>query len=146
MTLPHPFRTLLLSLIDEQAEFLIVGGYAVMAHGYLRTTFDLDIWVRPEPENAHAVMRAATAAGVDLPMDAVLRLQTEKQVVRLGKQPTQVDLVTSIDGCTWSETYARREVINFDGIDLPFIGLEDLRQAKRAVGRHRDLDDLEHLS
>ena len=46
------FREMLSALLDADAEFLLVGAYALSAHGQDRMTGDIDLWVRPTPENA----------------------------------------------------------------------------------------------
>lgn len=78
-------------------------------------------------------------------MDAIQKLQTERQVIRLGQPPLQVDLVTTLEGCDWDAARARAKLVPFGDTELPVIGLEDLKASKRAIGRHRDLDDLENL-
>jgi len=74
-----------------------------------------------------------------------MRLQSERSVIRFGKSPYRVDVMTSCDGCNWADAWKRRVVTEIDGLEVPVISLEDLKAAKRAAGRHKDLDDLEHL-
>lgn len=143
--LPPRFRTWLKSLLDEQVEFLLVGGYAVIAHGYVRYTGDIDLWFDIDPSTASKVYRIAEQLGDPLKVDAIQKLQTLHTVIRMGESPFRVDLMTSCDGCEWSEAWRRRVIVEIDGLPVPVISLEDLKAAKRAVGRHKDLDDLENL-
>lgn len=62
--LPPDFADLLTCLNEAKVEYMIIGGYAVMVHGYLRATQDLDVWVRPSPDNAARVIAAMEAFGI----------------------------------------------------------------------------------
>jgi len=64
--LNRDYNDILSALSAEGAEFLIVGAYALAAHGIPRATGDIDIWVRPTPENAMRVMRALKRFGAAL--------------------------------------------------------------------------------
>ena len=59
--LNEDYKDMLLALSDEKVRFLLVGAYALAAHGYPRATMDIDIWVLPSPQNAEAVLRALKA-------------------------------------------------------------------------------------
>lgn len=142
---PEEFRLWSKSFLDHDVDFLLVGGYAVGLHGYPRTTNDTGFWVDAEVPNAGRVMSAAESLGHPLPPDAIMRLSTHKSVYRLGDPPFRVDLMTSCDGCEWATAWARRVIIDIDGLPVPVIYLEALKAAKRAAGRHKDLDDLENL-
>jgi len=80
-----------------------------------------------------------------LPIDAIQKRQTERQVIRIGAPPLQVDLLTTLEGCEWEACQRNAQRVDIGGLVVPFVGLEDLKAAKRAAGRHRDWDDLEHL-
>jgi hypothetical protein len=136
-----------IELLDEHdARFLVVGGYAVALHGHPRYTADLDVWVWLDQNNADAVMAALHGFGfgdTDLAREDVLQ---EDRVVQLGYPPLRIDLLTSLDGVEFADCYERRVIIDVQGVEVPFIGLEDLRRNKRAAGRHQDLADLEALN
>ena len=72
-------------------------------------------------------------------------LSAPNSVVQLGYPPARIDLLSSIDGVSFAECYSRRVVMRADGIDLPVIGVEDLRINKSATGRLKDLADIEAL-
>jgi hypothetical protein len=126
-------------------EYLIVGGYAMALHGRPRQIGDLDVWIARTPDNAGRVMAALGAFGFaerDLtPED----FTAADRVVQLGYPPLRMDILTSIDGVDFDAAYDARQTVSHDGQQLPFIGLADLKAKKRAVGRARDLDDLEQL-
>jgi len=143
--LAPPFRAWLKLLIDEQVEFLLVGGFAVIAHGYLRYTGDIDFWISVDPSTASRVYRLAEHLGEPIKPEAIQMLQTEHAVIRFGESPYRIDIMTSCDGCDWPSAWARRVIVDIDGLPIPVISLQDLKAAKRAAGRHKDLDDLENL-
>lgn len=143
--LPIEYRRWLRALLDEDVDFLLVGGLAVGIHGYPRVTRDIDVWVEPDPENARRVMSVAESLGDPLPPDAIVALQVERRVLHRGEAPFRVDLMTSCDGCVWDEAKARAVMFEIDGMRIPTLSLRDLRAAKAAAGRHKDLDDLENL-
>lgn len=135
-----------IELLDEhEARFLVVGGYAVALHGHPRYTADLDVWVWLDPDNAEAILAALRDFGftdTDLTHEDFLQ---EDQVVQLGYPPLRIDLLTSLDGVDFEGCHARRVTVEVDGVEVPFIDLDDLRRNKRAAGRHQDLADLEAL-
>jgi hypothetical protein len=69
----------------------------------------------------------------------------EDKVIRMGVPPVRIEVITGASGVEFSECYSRREVLEIDGIPVNFISLGDLKMNKRASGRHKDLEDLEHL-
>ena len=133
-------------LNSHRVEYLLIGGYAVSYHGYPRATADMDVWVAMHPANADRLVSALKAFGFDGPdlsPDLFLR---ENQVVRMGVPPMRIELLTTISGVDFDACYASRAVDIIDGVEVPVINLEHLRMNKRASGRHKDLDDLEHLA
>lgn len=73
-----------------------------------------------------------------------LFLEKDK-IIRIGVPPIRIEIITGASGVDFEECYARRELIDTEGIPVNFISLNDLKINKRAAGRHKDLDDLEHL-
>ena len=145
MQLDRDFRELLECLGARDVRFLVVGGYAVAAHGHPRYTGDLDLWVWTSPENAHYLLQALDDFGFGA-LGLVAGDFTEPdRVVQLGYPPVRVDLLTSIDGVDFDECFDRRMELLLDGLPVPFIALDDLRRNKRASGRPQDLADLAAL-
>jgi hypothetical protein len=139
------FSDFLRLLNDHGVEYLVVGGYAVGHYGYPRATADLDIWVSTAAGNAARlleVMGAFGFAGEDL--DAGLFTEPDR-VVRMGVPPVRIELLTGVDGVEFRDCWSRRVDAEWDGTPLHLIALADLKRNKRAAGRHKDLDDLEHL-
>ena len=125
-------------------EYLLVGGYALAAHGHPRFTGDIDFWIAPEPPNIDRLLAALVAFGF-----GSLGLRPEDfgddSVVQLGRPPNRIDLLTRIDGVNFADCWPRRLQVMLDGTELQLIGLEDFKTNKRASGRQKDLADLEAL-
>jgi hypothetical protein len=143
--LTDDFKEFLKSLNASHAEYLLVGGYAVGFHGYPRATIDLDIWVRPTPDNAQRVIAALRQFGFD---SIELRPQlftNPDSLVRFGVPPFRIELMTSIDGVQFDQCYRNAVRADIEDVPVMIIALADLKVNKRAAGRHKDLNDLENL-
>lgn len=129
----------------HKVEYLLIGGYAVGYHGYPRATQDMDIWIAIHPKNAKRVVAALREFGFDMPeLSPDLFLQ-DQRIVRMGVPPLRIEIATAISGVHFKECYRKRVTDVIDGIKVNFISLRHLKINKKASGRHRDLDDLEHL-
>jgi hypothetical protein len=143
--LNRDYNDILSALSAEGAEFLIVGAYALGAHGIPRATGDIDIWVRPTPENAMRVMRALKrfgAALLDLTEDD---LATADTVFQMGVAPSRIDVMTGISGVTFEQAWPSRLTVAIEGLTVPVIGRDELLRNKAASGRPKDLADLAAL-
>jgi len=142
----HPdFKDFLRLLNSHKIEYILVGGYAVGYHGYPRATGDMDVWVAVS--DANAVKIAAAIREFGMPDDKVAKelfLDSDK-IIRMGVPPVRIEVITGASGVDFAECYSRREVFKIDGIPVNFLSLDDLKKNKRASGRHKDLEDLEHL-
>jgi predicted nucleotidyltransferase len=139
------FRELLESLNSAKAKYLIVGGYAVNLHGHHRATRDLDIWIATDPENADKVSAALRAFGFAPSKVKSSMLQQPRQVFVFGREPARVDLLTTTAALDFEAAYTRRRVVNWDGVEVPVVSLEDLKVNKQAAGRPKDLADIANL-
>ncbi|MBK9017636.1 MAG: hypothetical protein IPM82_28305 [Saprospiraceae bacterium] len=139
------FKDFLRLLNEHKVAYLLVGGYAVALHGYVRYTSDMDIWILTSEENATKVVEVLKDFG--LPQADQLKdvLLLEKRVIGMGMPPYKIEVVTTIDGVGFEECYHNRLTETFDGIPVPYLSLEDLRKNKKASGRYKDLNDLQHL-
>jgi hypothetical protein len=139
------FVALLRELSAAEARFLVVGGYAVSFHSRPRATGDLDVWVEPTTVNAVRVFQALRSFGAPLEGLAEADLTKPDVVYQIGVPPCRVDLLTSLTGLGFDEAWAQRVTSRVAGLDVPFIGRDALVRNKRALGRARDLADLEAL-
>jgi hypothetical protein len=144
--LPPDFKDFLKLLNEEKVEYLLVGGYAVGFHGYPRATKDMDIWVAISPENAERLVRVFCRFGFSPKTVSPSSFLNERKVIEIGIEPFRIDVIMSISGVSFSECYAQKVEFIYEGITINLIDLEHLKDNKRAVGRLRDLADVEELS
>ena len=145
LKLPPDFKEFLKLLGDHRVEYLLIGGYAVGYHGYPRATRDIDICIAIHPDNADRIVEALQEFGFGVAeLDANLFLR-EGAIVRMGVPPMRIEISNQLSGVQFAECYARRVVAEIDGVQVNVISLEDLKTNKRAVGRLKDLADLENL-
>lgn len=144
--LPKDFKEFLQLLNSKGIEYLVVGGYAVALYGYPRATGDMDIWVAIGEKNAEKVAEALKEFGFDVPeLGKELFLEKNKNI-RMGTPPLRIEILTGIDGVEFSTCYKNKQTVKLDDVEVNFISLSDLKANKKASGRHRDIDDLEHLA
>ena len=142
----HPdFKDFLKLLNSYNVRYLLVGGYAVGYHGYPRATGDMDIWIEMSESNSKKIASAFRDFGMpDEVISEGLFLEANK-VIRIGVPPVRLEVITSASGVNFNECYSNREVVEIDGIPINLISLKDLKKNKRAAGRHKDMEDMEHL-
>jgi hypothetical protein len=139
------FSEMLSALSDAGAEYLLVGAHAMAAHGVPRATGDMDLWVRPSPENAERVWHALAEFGAPLDQLSQEDLTKPEVVFQIGVVPNRIDIVTSVTGVDFEDAWTRREIVELDGVRVGVIARGDLIRNKKAVGRLRDLADIEDL-
>jgi len=141
------FKDFIESLNKFGVEYILIGGYAVILHGYHRTTGDLDIWVNPTEINYKKLINAFSFFG--FPTDAIdLRrfLNAEAyNVFTFGRPPMAIDIVTSIQGVDFKDANQNASKVQVQGIVVRLLSMSDLILTKKASGRFKDLDDLENL-
>ena len=145
MELDRDFKEFIALLNERQVEYLIVGGYAVVAYGYHRFTGDLDVWINPSTENAKKILDVLKAFGFGKLKLTLRDLTSKDKIIQLGYEPLRIDLITSVEGLDFVDCYRRRKSRKADGIKIHLLGLDDLRKNKKLVGRDRDLEDYKHL-
>ena len=145
MNLNQDFQEFVKLFVAHEVEFLIVGGYALAAHGHPRYTKDLDVWVWLGPENAQRILAAIEEFGFgDLGLTAA-DFQEPDVMVQLGREPQRIDILTYASGLQFSDAYKNRVYVTIGNVDVPFISIDDLRTNKMATGRPRDLADAADL-
>jgi predicted nucleotidyltransferase len=143
--LNEDYRDMLRALSDEKARFLLVGAYALAAHGYPRATMDIDIWIQPSAENADAVLRALRRFGAPLQDLTREDLQRDDTILQIGVAPRRIDIITTASGLVFEEAFGRSIAVDIDGIEIRIPSLADIIRNKRASGRTKDLADAEAL-
>jgi hypothetical protein len=139
------YKDLLAAFNAHGVEYLVVGAHALAAHGQVRATKDLDVWVRPDAENARRVIRAIEAFGVALQGLSERDLTQPETVFQIGVEPLRIDIITSIDGVEFSAAWPDRVMSKFEQQSAPVLSRTHLIQNKQASGRLQDLADVEHL-
>jgi len=143
--LNEDYKDMLQALADEKVEFILVGAYALAAHGYPRATMDIDIWVMPSPDNAEAVLRAIRRFGAPLHDLTKADLEKEGTVFQIGVAPRRIDIITAASGLTFEQASSRAVTVEIEGIAVRIPSIADLICNKRASGRTKDLADAEAL-
>lgn len=142
------FRDFIDALNKHEVEYLLVGGYAVILHGYRRSTGDMDVWVNVTAENHKRLIKAYLAFGLptsDISEDNFLR-NDEMDVFTYGVPPVCIEILKKVKGCDFDEAYEMSQLYNENGLQIKFIHINTLIKAKTASGRYKDLDDIEKLS
>ncbi len=124
---------------------MVVGGYALAFHGYVRGTGDIDLWIRISEENASKVWRALTTFGAPLFNLRVGDLLLPATVFQMGLPPNRIDVITSIKDVQYDEAWAQRAMINISDMAIPIIGLRELLKNKIAMDRPKDQGDIAWL-
>lgn len=139
------FRDLLSIFNAHGVEYLVVGAHALAAHGHVRATGDLDIWVRPEAANARRVIQALAAFGAPLDDLTEADLTRPGLIFQMGVAPLRIDILTAIDAVKFDDAWRDRFTTTFAGEAVAVLSAAHLIRNKRAVGRAQDLADLEWL-
>jgi hypothetical protein len=137
------FRDLLELFNKHEVDYIIVGAYALGFHGAPRYTGDLDIFVKPDLINARSIIRALDEFGFGAVGLMAADFKEEGKVVQLGSPPVRVDIITSITGVTWDQVRSGRVEGHFGDVLVHYIGRNEFISNKRALGRKKDLADLE---
>jgi len=142
------FQDFIHALNQSQVDYILVGGYAVILHGYTRTTGDMDIWVKAVASNYGKLLKAFEVFGMSVfDMTETRFLDTiENEVFSFGRPPVSIDIITKIKGLEFDEALASAEWFNIEGdLRVRALDLNSLITAKKASGRNKDLDDIENL-
>jgi hypothetical protein len=139
------FKELLELFNKHGVEYLIVGGYALAFHGAPRYTGDLDLLLKPDPGNARKVVAALKEFGFGGLGLGEGDFHQPGQVVQLGVPPVRVDLLTSIDGISWEAADAGKAPGKYAEVTASYLGRKEFIRNKRAIGRQKDLADIEAL-
>ena len=145
MPLTKDLREFVECLNANQVEYMIVGALAVSWHGFPRYSADIDFFLRSSQMNAERVLKSIRQFGfasLDITIEDLL---TPGRVIQLGHEPNRIDLISAISGVEFEEAWSTRVRGHLDGIDVNFIGREELLRNKASTGRPKDRIDLEEL-
>ncbi len=136
----------LLELFNKYAvKYMIVGGYALAYHGAPRYTGDIDLYVKPDPQNAERIMAALNEFGFGSVGLTVDDFKNSDKVVQLGVPPVRIDIITSLSGVSWQDADSGCVDGKYGEVPVKYIGLNEFIINKRTTGRKKDLSDLEAI-
>lgn len=139
------FRDILSVFIEEEVEFLLVGAYALAAHGLPRATGDIDLWVHAHAENAERVCRALARFGAPMHAIGPKDFKQPDVVFQVGVVPRRIDVMTAISGVAFDAAWPSRVEVEIGGLKIPVLSRQDLIVNKRTTGRLKDLADVQWL-
>jgi hypothetical protein len=145
MGIPQDFKELLELLNSHKVEYLVVGSYALAFHGVPRFTGDIDLFVKPDLANAKHILAALSEFGFESLNISEADFTSPDNVVQLGVPPVRIDLMTSLTGVSWEKAQAGKVRGNCDNTPVYFISKQELIANKAALGRQKDLADIEAL-
>lgn len=145
MELNQDFKEFIELLNVNKVKYLVVGGYAVGFHGHPRYTKDIDLWVLMKSNNASNIIKSVKEFGFEsLGLEEEDFLNSDN-IIQLGFPPNRIVLLTEIAGVEFESCYSNKLTIEFEGVTIPFISLNDLIKNKQSSGRLQDLADAEKL-
>lgn len=142
------FRDFINALNHYKVEYVVVGGYSVILHGYSRTTGDLDIWVNPTQDNYIRLRNAFHLFGMplfDMTQNNFLD-NSHFNVFSFGRPPVSIDIMTEVKGLNFEDAFKDAQIVDVENLSVRLIHYAHLIKAKKTSGRSKDLDDLENLS
>lgn len=145
MEIQKDFKELLELFNAQKVEYLIVGGYALAFHGAPRFTGDIDLFVKPDIDNAQRILAALSEFGFGSLDLSETDFTSGDNVIQLGVPPVRIDIMTSLSGIEWEKAVTGKVLGHYGDTEVYFIGREDFITNKRTLGRKRDLADLEAL-
>ena len=141
-------QQLLLSLVNHQVDFMLIGGYAVIHYGYERTTGDMDIWLQLGNENKEKLVTALADFGIedaDIELLRQMDFNNPLPVFFIGETPRRIDFVTMISNLNFEEAAKEVNIFEIEGINIPVIHYNHLILSKLNSGRMKDKADIEEL-
>lgn len=139
MEINSDYKEALRCFVEDQVRFLVVGGYAVIKHSEPYNTKDIDLWIessRPNAEQAYAALRRFGAPIRDIVVDDLLNPDLIYQV---GVEPVRIDIMCSVPGLDFKNAWENRDSMDYGGVVVPVLSIEDASRAKKAAGRPKDL-------
>jgi predicted nucleotidyltransferase len=139
---------LLSTLLKNEVQFIVVGGYAVNYHGYRRTTGDIDLLIKPDNgNNKTQIIASLRNLGIE---EGVLKtleqLNFEEALVFIdGEEPFKIDFITKISGVNFDDAWASKIEATYDNLSIPFLNYNHLILSKISTNRAKDKIDVEEL-
>jgi len=128
--LNEDYKEILQNLLNNKVKFLVVGAYAMGVYGYPRATGDFDIWVEAPAENSKKIYKSLSEFGAPLSSVTEKTFAEKGIIFQIGVAPRRVDIITHIDGVIFKDAHKTKEVIEIEGLQVPFLSKENLIKNK----------------
>ncbi len=139
------FKDMLSCLKDEGVDFIIVGAYALAAHGFPRATGDIDIWIRSSEDNARKTLRALAKFGAPLSDLTPEDFTNPDMILQLGVEPSRIDILTIISGVEFDQAWREKKAVVVGALEVFVLSKADMLKNKLATGRDKDQGDIAWL-
>lgn len=139
------FEELLKLFNKNKVRYCIVGAYAVAFYAEPRYTKDMDIFVEPDKDNARRIIKSLAEFGFKSLTLEEKDLIRKGKIIQLGYEPVRIDLITSIEGCSFKEVWKNRAIGTYGKQKVIFIGFNELIKNKKKTGRKQDNVDISIL-
>ena len=143
--LNEDYKEMLQNLLDQKVEFLVVGAYALAAHGFPRATGDIDIWIKPDQKNSKKVYKALARFGAPINEIREDEFSQPGLIFQIGVVPRRIDIITKIDAVEFDEADSDKIFVDIDDLKIPVLSIDKLIKNKMATGREKDLLDAKLL-
>jgi predicted nucleotidyltransferase len=142
------FRDFIEALNNAKVNYILVGGFSVILHGYSRTTGDMDIWVERSETNYQKIKTSFVNFGMPVfdMTEANFLNHANWDVFTFGVPPSAIDLMVKLKGLNFEDCYPNAIDFEDDGLMIKCIHFDDLIKAKKAALRPKDVDDLQNLN
>ncbi|MEO8712546.1 MAG: hypothetical protein ABI405_10505 [Parafilimonas sp.] len=132
------------ALNKAHVEYILVGGYAVILHGYTRSTGDMDVWVNKTSDNYKKLKQAFQLFGAPIFSEEEF-MGNNFDVWGIGKEPNRIEILNLLKGIIFNEAYPLCKIFIQNTIEIRYIHINHLIKAKEAAGRFKDKNDIEQL-
>lgn len=146
MRLNSDFHYFIKLLNTYSVKYILVGAFVRAFYGRPRYTGDMDIFIEPQEDNAEKIMQVLSDfgfSGIGLVKDD---FTIPDQTIQLGQEPRRIDILTGITGVTFEDAWLKKEISEIDGLAVNILHKDDYIKNKKALGRHKDLADIEEIT
>lgn len=141
-------RQMLQALARNNVRFMLIGGYAVIYHGYARTTADMDIWLALGNDNKEKLAKALQEFGIEdesLVIFNSIDFTRPQNVFYFGIEPRRIDFLTMISNVGFEDAFKQAGNFPLGDVKIPVIHYNQLILSKQTSGRLKDKADIEEL-
>jgi Nucleotidyl transferase of unknown function (DUF2204) len=145
MNIQKDFEEFLKLLHKRNVEYVVVGGYAVAFHGYVRATKDIDILFNNSKVNIRRLKGVLNEFGFPADSLSDVAFSEQGKIIRMGVAPVMIELINAISGVSFKTAWKNRIAGRYGKTDIYYLSKSDLLKNKKASGRPRDILDIDEL-